>query len=182
MMAQLIQIIGAFLVLSTLTLSVNSTMLSSVMVSLECEAMLNATSIGQSLIDEILSKNYDEKTVNKKVYNTSELSSVAALGPDAGEAIVVPDTKELSLIRFDDVDDYHNYVRVVNDSTHLGTYTARVSIAYVQESNCETASNTPTYFKRITVQIENAYMRQTSDGSSTIPVTMTDLSIYRRYF
>ncbi len=59
---QVMFIHGAFAMLSMLALNVNRTMIGSLVLGLEMEATLNAFSIGQSMLDEVMQKNFDEKT------------------------------------------------------------------------------------------------------------------------
>ena len=71
------------------------------------EAVVTATGLGQSLIQEIAGKAFDENTVLSPVSKTTGLSSI--LGKETGET-------NRSL--FDDIDDFNNY----RDSVTLGSY------------------------------------------------------------
>jgi hypothetical protein len=53
------------------------------------EANLTALSMGQSLVDEIATQEFDERTTTGvKIYSTSEMTPIAHLGPEAGETSI----------------------------------------------------------------------------------------------
>ncbi|MEX0736354.1 MAG: hypothetical protein WD182_02860, partial [Bacteroidota bacterium] len=70
-------VLGAFTMLSILSLNVNRMMFSSVLLGLEMEATLNAVSYGQNMLDEILAKSFDEKTADnlEKLYSPSQATA-----------------------------------------------------------------------------------------------------------
>jgi hypothetical protein len=191
-MGQMMLVIFAFTMLSILALSVNATMIGSVATGLEAQAQLNALSLGQSLLDEILSKEYDENTTGgKRVFSASGFTAVATLGPDAGEALpVVDSTSQLTIdstlqskLLFDDIDDYHNYYRAVYDSV-LGWFDIKSTITYASETYPDSSLTTRTHFKVVTVTVEhpNLPKREVEGEMVMIPVVLKDIAIYRRYF
>ncbi|MFH0989938.1 MAG: hypothetical protein V1799_07975 [bacterium] len=188
-MAQMLLVMGAFAMLSTLALSINGMMTGSMQLGIEMEATMNAVSIGQSLIDEIMAKDFDEhSTHNDQMYATSEATPAGSFGIDgAGESCsgaggVGYDTTYASLTKFDDVDDYHHYIRWVRDS-RLGWFVDSVTVEYVDETTPTTASGSQTFFKTITVSVTNDNMpKQLNNLARVQPYYVRDISIYRRYF
>ncbi len=180
-MGQMMLVIFAFTMLSILALSINATMIGSVATGLEAQAQLNALSMAQSLLDEILAKSYDENvTGGVRVFNASGFTVPASFGPDgAGEAIAGVDSTYRSKTRFDDVDDYHNYRRAVYDEV-LGWFDITSTISYASETYPDSLLSTRTHFKVVTVTVEHPNLPK--DGDKIIPVVLKDIAIYRRYF
>src|SRR3989337_4080961 len=146
---QVMFILGAFAMLSLLALNVNRTMYGSLILGLEMEATLNALSVGQSMLDEVLQKNFDQKTIDMIAYSYSDITQPASLGPGAGEAISGFDSAYtsggtfhdfLSKSKFNDVDDYKGYERKVWD-TRLGYFEVTDSVKYVKESEPDAPSS-----------------------------------------
>ncbi len=196
-------VIAAMLLLGTMSLGVNSTLINSTTTGLQMEASLDAISYGQSLLDEILAKEFDEKTITTRAFHYTDLTSAASFGPDgASETFTLPDTMmdgkmvkdpshggdvyatigrvPLSQTKYDDVDDYNNYVRVCRNP-RLDNFYDSVKVEYVLESNPDNLSGSNTFYKRVTVTVWNQYMTKTSEGV-VFPIVMWDISVYRRYF
>jgi len=182
---QTLLVIAAFALLSTLTLAINSTMITTSTMGLEMEASLNALSVAQTMLDEIMLKDFDENTTNNhRVFTYDGMTSVASLGPDAGEAISGIDSSRTgnfrSKTRFDDTDDYNRYVRWAWNS-RLGWFIVRDSVTYVNELNPDNVSATRTWHKRITVIVSNFSMPKDLDGN-VLPYSLQGLAIYRKYY
>jgi len=179
---QMLLTLGALVLLSTLTLNINGTLLSSVSTTLEMESILNAVSVAQSMLDEAMAKSFDEKTVNNRIYTYSGMTSPSLLGRESGESIAGFDSTYLSRTLFDDVDDYHNYRRRVFNE-RLGWFEATATVTYVQETAPDNNSSTQTFAKRITVRVTNDYMpRSNANPDSINGLILQDLAIYRQYF
>jgi hypothetical protein len=179
---QTMLVIAAFAVLSTITLAINSTLISTVSMGIEMESSLNALSIAQTMLDEILLKDFDENTTNnKRVFTYAGMTVTASLGPDGmSEAVSGLDEAQLARTRFDDVDDYHLYRRRVWNE-RLGWFTITDSVFYVNELSPDTKVSNPTWHKRILVTVTSPTMPKDLNGNP-IPYQLTDLSIYRRYY
>ena len=138
------------------------------------------------MLDEVLTKDFDENTTNgNRVFNYSDLALASAFGPDGPSEVIsgVDSCRTdnfLSKTRFDDVDDYDGYRRMAWNS-RLGWFTVSVVIKYVSETDPNTESIPRTYYKRITVTVTHPNM-MTDQNGNVIPLVMQDLSIYRRYF
>lgn len=188
---QVMFILGAFSLLSMLALNVNRTMYGSLILGLEMEATVNALSIGQSMLDEALQKNFDQKTINKVVYNYSEITRSGDLGPEAGEAITGVDSAYTSgeefhdfqsRTKFNDVDDYNLYHRKVWNS-RLGYFDVLDSVRYVLETEPTTGASGATFYKEIVVVVTHPNLPRSSIADTVaLPIVLRDLSVYRQFF
>lgn len=179
-------VIAAMLLLSTFTLGVNSTLITSSSMGLEMEANLDALSYGQSLMDEVLDKSFDEKTITTRRFDADEMS--AFLGPDAGESFTLPDSSASSSfqskLKYDDVDDYNGYVRKVLNS-RLDVFTLTVTVHYIEELPTNSTfhvSSSRTFYKDVVIDISNPYMSYDDSSPAQRKIELRGLSIYRKYF
>ena len=184
-------ILGAFAMLSMLALNVNRTMYSTQILGLETETTLNALSIGQSMLDEIMQKNFDQMTIDKIAYSYSDITAPWDLGPGPTEAITGWDScytsgglfhDYQSKLKFSDVDDYKGYMRKVRDP-RLGIFEVTDSVMYVKEAAPTVTSSSATFYKKIVVVVRHPNLPKVNDTSSTvIPIILRDIKIYRQYF
>lgn len=179
---QMMLVIGGFTLLSVLVLNINGVISGAISVGLEMEATLNAVSLGQSLMDEIMRKDFDERSINTRVYTPSGMTAVSNLGKDSGELLTNPDTLNLSRTVLDDIDDYHGYRRKSwND--RLGWYTLDVRVEYADELEPDNTSSSRTFAKRVTISVSNQYLPKSIASPDTpAPLVLKDVAIYRRYF
>ena len=188
---QIMLVLGAFAMLSILALSFNRTMYGSLQLGIEMEATLNALSIGQSMLDEIMSTNFDQKTLNKVAYGYSEITPPGNLGPETGETIAGIDSAYWSggtfydfesKSKFNDVDDYNLYRRKVFDP-RMGYFEVFDSVKYVSEFHPDKDTASATYYKRIVVVVRHPSLPRARDTDTTsLPIVLRDISIYRQYF
>jgi hypothetical protein len=172
----MMMVLGALCLLSLVSLSINTMIIGKTTTMLDAEGQLNAISIAQSMIDEIMTQSFDAATVSAKVYDDSLFTAAGSLGCNGGEASTVPlpDTYPYkSATGYNDVDDYHKYRRTVS-TPRMGNYDVRDSVWYVVEADPDQKSSTQTFFKRVKVTVRHPNM--------TSPLTMTDVAVYRRYF
>ena len=113
----------------------------------ENEGIISAISIAQSFLENIQVKAFDENTVSSAVQNTSQLSST--LGAESGES---------SLQLFDDIDDFDNYQEIIQLS-RLDSFRVVVDVYYINTLNPDQEVMSPTFSKRIDVQISNKYVQ-----------------------
>lgn len=143
--------IGSIFLITMLAINFFTSNTNQMEVSVSNEALISATGIAQGMIDNILTRAYDEKTVSTGVSSASSLSSVGSLGADAGET---------NAYKFDDIDDFKNY-SAVDSSTRLSNYNILVDVYYVVNLNPENKSLTPTFAKRIDVSVSGQYLSDT---------------------
>ena len=172
----MLTVLGALALLSLVSLSVNTMIVGKTTTMLDAEGQLNAISIAQSMIDEVMQKSYDAATVSAKVYAPSNFTAAGGLGCNGGEASMVPlpdAAPYKSVSGYNDVDDYNGYRRTVS-TPRMGNFDVRDSVWYVMESNPDQKSGTQTFFKRVKVTVRHPNM--------TSPLTLSDVAVYRRYF
>lgn len=171
--------------LSILTLSVNGTFLTAIATGLEAQAQLNALSMAQTLLDEILAKDFDENvTGGRLAFGDTAFTTTASFGHDGtGERIIGRDSTYQSKITYDDVDDYHGYNRAVKDSI-LGWFEVGSSVSYARETYPDSLITNRRHFKvvSVTVRHPNLPTRDSSGRQVMIPIVLKDIAIYRRFF
>ena len=152
--------IGALAILSVLILSTMDILRTNYVDMTESEIIIAGLSLGQGLLDEIKTKEFDEQEIiGSTIDSPSDLSS--SLGPDAGESVSDPDTSSTqafgSLTAFDDVDDYNGYNRLV-DTDGAENFILSTVVEYVSLSDPDnTSGGSRTYCKRITVTITSPF-------------------------
>jgi hypothetical protein len=174
---QMLAVLVALSLLGVVSLTNNTLMLSKTETMLEAEASLNAISIAQTLIDEIMTKNYDLATVTKKVVNADDFTDPLSLGPNDAEkkSVPLPDVGPTyrSIKYYNDLDDYNGYRRIVS-TPKMGDFTLLVDIFYVSETYPDEVSKDETFHKKIIVTVSHLNLSE--------PVQLSDISVYRRYF
>ncbi len=186
-------VIGALTMLAMLTLSVNGTFISAISTGLEAQAQLNALSIAQTLLDEILARDFDEVvTGGQLAYGDTAFTPTANFGPDAsGEQLNAGllatilgnancDTSYQSKAKFDDVDDYDGYQRAVSDSV-LGWFYVASRVSYASETYPDSLKSDRTHYKVVRVTVMHPNLPTDYDGN-VISTSLQDIAIYRRYF
>ena len=176
-LGQMMSVIGALMLLSMVSLGINTMIIGKTTTMLEAEASLAAISLAQTMIDEIQTKSYDASTVTQHVYNAANFTASASLGPNATEQsnVSLPDnsTPFKSDKYYNDVDDY-NYYRRSASTPLLGTFTITDTIYYVSETDPNQVSSTQTFFKKIVITVRHPNM--------SYPLQLSDIAVYRRYF
>jgi hypothetical protein len=141
---QLLSIAGIFL-LQLLLVNANKHNIERMQLKNTNTAVIAASSVAQSMIEEIQQKAFDENTVSKSVLNDAELSGLSNLGPDTGE---------LNNTQFDDIDDYNGYV--TEDSLeNIGKFQVSVKVNYRINMHTDQLSSKPSFVKVITVSVNN---------------------------
>ena len=150
-------VIGSFMLLSLLTLSVNRAIINNMEETYQSESIIAATTLAQSLMQEVSLKAFDEKTISGPVDSTGGLTSVVALGRD-GEIYPF----------FDDIDDYKNYTR--SDTIANGWFRSAVDIQYVDPTTLN-SSGVATFYKKISVTVIDPLKMNR-------PITLTNVISY----
>ncbi len=114
---------------------------------------IKGNSLGSDLMEEILSKKWDENSTGSGPINDSSKTPPDELGPESGETR--PD--------FDDVDDYNNYTesppkdRNGNVLSDFSSYTRSVEVYYVagsETNDYETKISDVSNFKKIVITVK----------------------------
>lgn len=182
-------VIGAFAILSTMTLNINGSLVDTSTVGLEMEATLDGISIAQTTMDEILTQDFDQKTLgDARVISYTGLTSSVNFGPDGSSERIAGDhgidtssTGDFeSRTKFNDVDDYNGYTRKTWNP-RFGWFTVGIRVSYVNEDNPSEALSNQTFYKRITVTVTHPNLVKDS-RNNVIPYVSQNLAVYRRYF
>jgi len=144
-------VLGGLVLFAILVLSFTRSSLSHTESTLNNEAMVTAVALGQSMIEEIQSRAYDENTIATSIVSTSGLSSSASLGAETGESIST---------NYDDIDDYDGITRT-QSLDRLGNFSISVDVYYINYSNPDVKVTSKTFNKRIDINIYNTYMADT---------------------
>jgi len=195
-------VLGALVLLSMVSISVNSMIINKTSTMLETEANLNAVSLAQSMLDEVLKREYDLATVGGvKVYDSTAFTAPNGLGPSGSEISSVPlpdslkrpglnlppsiDSTYKSDKFYNDVDDYNGYKRLAY-STTLGNFSIIDTVFYVVESDPNVKSNTQTFYKKVVVTVRHRNMYPSNvpydQWTGKYFLQVSDIAVYRRYF
>ncbi len=163
----MIMTIFAVVLFGTLVLSDNTLITNSTRVTAEYEVTATCYALAQSIIDEAKTKAFDQNTVGVEISDTSSLSTV--LGSDVGESITYNDTLTssgyLSTQRFNDVDDYNNYTRIVRNTSKAGD-TLIVRVAYANPANPDAAGwSGRSFCKKMTVTLKSQFIQRATPYS-----------------
>lgn len=146
--------VGAIILLSSMVLRFNRTVLTSDEVMYNSKFNVLASSLCVSVIEEARGKAFDQNTDSAAVSNVNQLS--ATLGPDFGE------TYE----DYNDFDDYNGYVKT--DSTMPSAiFYITAKVTYVKNEHPIKPTANRTWHKMITVTILSSAMKDPVKMSST---------------
>ncbi len=190
---QMLLVLGALMLLSLVALTINNMIVNKTSSMLEMEAHLDAASLGQSMLDEILSQPFDQTVANgAKVFDSTGFTVTASFGPDGteGSNVTLPESPDTahpfkSLKYYNDVDDYSGYKRLAYTNS-MGTFSIIDTVYYVSETNPSLKSTPSTFFKKVVVTIRHRNMYPSSvpydQWTGKYYMQLTDVAVYRRYF
>jgi hypothetical protein len=165
--------VGSLLIFGTFLRSSDQMMNANTQIAEQNEYYLTALSLAQSVIAEAKTKAFDQNTVASPVSSPDSLSGF--LGQDgSGEAIPTavpyPDTLIKtspytaatpgfrSNLKFNDVDDYNGYKRLVN-TQRAEAYTITSKVVFASPTYPDsTKVSTKTFCKRMTVTVKSPYI------------------------
>jgi hypothetical protein len=136
--------LGALVLLTLTSLRFNGSLLETTTAEIENKVYLTAFSLADDLIEEIKNKPFDAATINVS------MASLSALTPPSGFGT---NTKERN-----DIDDYHNYSRLIS-APHAEDYLITCVVEYVMENDQDVVSTTATFYKRVTVTVSSPFLR-----------------------
>jgi hypothetical protein len=171
--ANMILTIGAILLFGTLLVNSNNIISSNSQIAAQNEYYISALSLAQSVVDEAKTKAFDQRTVSTGVASPNSMTRWDSLGKDAGETVPNPDTLStsspfsvtapgyLSSTKFNDVDDYNDYKRIVNTPRAEG-YNVLVKVKYASPTYPDsTYAASRSYCKWMRVYVWSKYMADT---------------------
>lgn len=150
-LGQTLLTIMALMLMGRLILSVNTTTLDAGFTKDMAEYRITATSLGTSLLEYANGLAFDEATVDTFLLPTqiSSLTSAANFGPDAGET---------GITTFDDIDDYHNFVRI-DTIPNSGIFKSWGEVNYLDISgNTLSVTTSKRFTKQITVYVTSDFL------------------------
>jgi hypothetical protein len=158
--------LGSLVMFATFLGSSNKVMIGNNQLASQNEYYIAALSYGQSVIDEAKTKHYQGTVMVGGVPAPSLLLGVET----SAEKINYVDTMTVkgyaSEQKFDDVDDYDGYSRLVNSPRAEG-YRISASVNWADETNPNLVSATPTAYKRMLVKITSPYFPKIEKGGVT---------------
>ncbi|MBI5471821.1 MAG: hypothetical protein HY961_05700 [Ignavibacteriae bacterium] len=162
--ANMLLTLGGIVLLSTFVLYANGLLSDNTKISGDNEYAITAISLAQSVIDEAKTKSFDENAIAGSVTQASDLTAAQLLGRDGGgEAVAAVDTARdsqcASYSRFDDVDDYNGYVRLVNTPRAEG-YRISTTVSYASATFPDSVKSSQTFCKRMTVTVTSPFFAQ----------------------
>ncbi|NUN68728.1 MAG: hypothetical protein HUU02_03355 [Bacteroidetes bacterium] len=163
-LGQTLLTIMALMLMGRLILTVNRTVLEVGSTKDVAEYRITATSLGTSMLEYAHDLAFDEATVDTFLTSTqvSSLTASASFGAETGET---------NYLLFDDVDDYHNYVKIDTIPNSAIFYTtARIDYLTVTPPTSFTTTTSKSFNKMITVYVTSPYMM---DYSLDVPVQDT---------
>ncbi|MBI5214153.1 MAG: hypothetical protein HY960_00200 [Ignavibacteriae bacterium] len=176
--------VGSLIVLGLFTLSSNTMITQNTQIMLQSEHYITAIALAQSVIDEAKTKSFDEKSTNKNIVKPESLTTSTNFGSDGTGELVGVDYVDLytekkefqerttyylkeqilpssstpqSQLRFDDVDDYNYYTRVVRTPSS-GMDTIRTSVTYASVTYPDSSKTTASFCKKMKVVISGQYL------------------------
>jgi len=144
-LAQTLLTIAAISLLGMITLTLNSSYLTTNQVMVESEFSVEAVSLAESYLERAIGKTFDEKSITAQINNTSDLSKIGR------------ETGEKDLVDFDDFDDFHGFI--VKDTTERAVYNVAISIVYVNESKPDIKASGKTWHKKMNITVSNEFMK-----------------------
>jgi hypothetical protein len=157
-------VIGALVLLTVFSLSLNSSIMQNQVVMYQSEQTLDALAVAQRYIEQAERLRFDEK---KSATIPSSFTYAGKMGPDSGEQYP----------NFDDVDDYNGLSLTDRKSGNI-TYQIDISVNYVSNKNPDKPTSTRTYFKRMLVTVSSPQLTELRSRS----VEMKRLFSYHYFY
>jgi len=154
---QMLLALGALMLLSSMVLRFNRTVLTSDEVMYNSKFNVLAASLCTSLIDEAKSKAFDEKTDGAAISDITKLSP--DLKTDGGE-----NPKDNST--FNDFDDYNGYIRTDLTSIPGEVFYLTCKVNYVETTTAIKTTTSKQWNKLITVTVMSPSMKDSVQISS----------------
>ena len=141
-------LVGGIIFLTNLILTFNRTASTQAGVIYENESYIYGESLGQSILEELETRYFDENTITDEVTDPTDLTNSNSLTYEDGE---------YSLIEFDDIDDFNGFILVDSLSGH-GIYNCTVEVYYVNPDYPDTKTINAYFSKRVDIVLTNPYL------------------------
>jgi hypothetical protein len=159
-LGQTLLTLGMFVLLITSVISANRMILQNAESNLKTEAMTGAATVARNLMQEAMSKAFDEKANRSGKQDTSAFTPSRSLGPTSLERsqVPIPDSSFVDEFKsktdFDDFDDYDGYKRIALENNISG-FVAEAVVFYVEPWDPDTPTSKRTYYKVIKVKVSH---------------------------
>jgi hypothetical protein len=152
---QTLLVIGGLVLLTFAMLTFYTSEGNTTQMTIYNEAIITASGIGQTIIEEMALKSFDESTINQVVDSPDSLTLFGNLGPDdiAGGSKETIDT-------FDDFDDFDGFTRI-DSLVRLGNFEVRVFVNYVMYEQPDSVIKVRSFYKKAEVQVYNDFLVDT---------------------
>ena len=151
-------VIGGLMLLSIITLIYGTSSSNQIEINFNNEAIITATALSQSLLEEIQTRAYDDHTVANHVESVDDLTTYSSLGPETGEN---------SLTKYDDIDDFNGY-QDTRKMERLNEFNFKVTVHYVSLDNPDVALADESFAKKIKISVDNPYLLNTISISKIV--------------
>ena len=152
---QQLLVLGAIVLLSIFILRVYTTQNSSTKNVVTNAAIIKATGVAQTLLEQIQTEAFDQQTVSKSVSTPDSLTLPSALGRDgSGE-------KVNNALTYNDIDDYIGYMETdtVGKNDVFNVLVTNVSYCTpIKDANPGSTSSVRTFSKRVDISVYNKYL------------------------
>lgn len=150
---QMLLSLGALILLSFLTLRINSNQLTTQDIMQNSKFGILAVSVASSFIEEATEKAFDENGLENFITSLSTLTAKSDFGPENGEN---PD----SSYTFDDFDDYDGYTTEISNIPSA-VFDVACTVDYVDPDVQGFITTSKTWHKQLVVRVTSPSMRDT---------------------
>ncbi len=150
---QMMLTLGALILLSTLTLRVNSSQLTTQDTMQNTKFGVLAVSVASSIMEEASEKAFDEKSVEDFIDDKKKLTKRDKFGADSGENADSSNT-------FDDFDDFDGY-SIIDTSMPSAIYNVSCIVNYVDPEKTGFITNKSTWHKQLIIKVTSPSMADT---------------------
>ena len=147
---QMLLTLGALILLSTLTLRVNTSQLTTQDTMQNSKFGVLAVSVASSIMEEASEKAFDEKSVENFMDDTKSLTKRDKFGTDAGEN---PDSSNT----FDDFDDFDGYSKI-DTSMPSAVFDVSCIVNYVDPDKEDFITTKSTWHKQLIISVTSPSM------------------------
>lgn len=179
--------LGSLVMFGTFLGSSNRLLIGNTQIASQNEYYIAALSYAQSVIEEARTKKFDGTLSATAVNNIGKtvLTPAGGLGADASsekltDVDVYGEGGFLSQVKFDDIDDYHNYRRLVNSSRAEG-YQMVVNVSYIDPLKPNVPVASQTNAKLMVVKITSPFFPRVDRNGMSLPDTLVVSSVFSRY-
>jgi hypothetical protein len=141
---QQLLVLGAIVLLSIFILRVYTTENSNTKNTVTNAAIIKATGVAQTLLEQIQTLAFDSATVSKSVSSPSALTPVSGFGNS-------------TTTKFNDIDDYNGHFEI-DTIGNTDIFNVTVKVSYATKMNPDVPSSVPTFSKRVDISVYNKYL------------------------